>query len=139
MRAEPRDNWSARGYARFLPMMEHLPENMRRRWTYIGLLNVFFDIYPEWMDFFQLIPLGPGRTRIRARSYGYPDDRREMKAARWFCARLNVRVQREDEVLTASVQRGLASGGYTRGILRTRKSCPPDSRTGSVHAYRSAS
>ena len=94
MRAEPRDNWSARGYARFLPVIEHLPEHMRRRWTYIGLFpNVFFDIYPEWMDFFQLIPLGPGRTRIRARSYGYPDDRREMKAARWFCARLNVRVQ----------------------------------------------
>jgi len=122
MRAEPRDNWSARGYARFLPVIEHLPEHMRRRWTYIGLFpSVFFDIYPEWMDFFQLIPLGPGRTRIRARSYGYPDDRREMKAARWFCARLNVRVQKEDEVLTASVQRGLASGGYTRGILSDKE------------------
>jgi phenylpropionate dioxygenase-like ring-hydroxylating dioxygenase large terminal subunit len=122
MRAEPRDNWSARGYARFLPVIEHLPEHMRRRWTYIGLWpNVFFDIYPEWMDFFQLIPLGAGRTRIRARSYGYPDDSREMKAARWFCARLNVRVQKEDEVLTESVQRGLASGGYTRGILSDKE------------------
>ena len=122
MRAEPRDNWSALGYAKFLPVIEHLPEHMRRRWTYIGLFpNVFFDIYPEWMDFFQLIPLGAGRTRIRARSYGYPDDRREMKAARWFCARLNVRVQKEDEVLTESVQRGLASGGYTRGILSEKE------------------
>jgi phenylpropionate dioxygenase-like ring-hydroxylating dioxygenase large terminal subunit len=122
MRAEPRDNWSARGYARFLPVIEHLPEHMRRRWTYIGLWpNVFFDIYPEWMDFFQLIPLAAGRTRIRARSYGYPDERREMRAARWFCARLNVRVQREDEVLTESVQRGLASGGYTRGILSDKE------------------
>lgn len=122
MRADPRDNWSARGYAKFLPVIEHLPEHMRRRWTYIGLFpNVFFDIYPEWMDFFQLIPLGAGRTRIRARSYGYPDDRREMKAARWFCARLNVRVQKEDELLTESVQRGLASGGYTRGILSEKE------------------
>jgi phenylpropionate dioxygenase-like ring-hydroxylating dioxygenase large terminal subunit/AcrR family transcriptional regulator len=122
MRAEPRDNWSARGYARFLPVIEHLPEPLRRRWTYIGLFpNVFFDIYPEWMDFFQLIPLGAGRTRIRARSYGYPDERREMKAARWFCARLNVRVQREDEALTESVQRGLASGGYARGILSDKE------------------
>ncbi len=122
MRAEPRDNWSARGYARFLPVIEQLPQNLRRRWTYIGLWpNVFFDIYPEWMDFFQLIPLAAGRTRIRARSYGYPDERREMKAARWFCSRLNVRVQREDEVLTASVQRGLASGGYSRGILSDKE------------------
>jgi phenylpropionate dioxygenase-like ring-hydroxylating dioxygenase large terminal subunit/AcrR family transcriptional regulator len=122
MRAEPGNSWSARGYAKFLPVIEHLPENMRRRWTYLGLFpNVFFDIYPEWMDFFQVIPIGPGRTRIRARSYGFVDDRREMKAARWFCRRLNVRVQREDEELTASVQQGLASGGYTQGVLSEKE------------------
>jgi phenylpropionate dioxygenase-like ring-hydroxylating dioxygenase large terminal subunit/AcrR family transcriptional regulator len=122
MRAQPLKNWSAQGYAKFLPVIEHLPEHMRRRWTYIGLFpGVFFDIYPEWMDFFQILPLGPGRSRIRARSYGFPDERREMKAARWFCARLNVRVQREDEVLTGSVQRGLASGAYTRGVLSKKE------------------
>lgn len=122
MREQPLKSWSAQGYAKFLPVIEHLPEHMRRRWTYIGLFpNVFFDIYPEWMDFFQIVPLGPGRSRIRARSYGFPDERREMKAARWFCSRLNVRVQREDEVLTQSVQRGLASGAYTRGVLSQKE------------------
>jgi hypothetical protein len=44
-----------------------------------------------------------------------------MTAARWFCARLNSRVQAEDEALTASVQRGLASGAYTRGILSDKE------------------
>jgi phenylpropionate dioxygenase-like ring-hydroxylating dioxygenase large terminal subunit/AcrR family transcriptional regulator len=118
MREKPLKSWSAERYARFLPTIEHLPEDMRRRWTYIGLFpNVFFDIYPEWLDFFQLVPLGPGRTRIRARSYGFPDDRREMRAARWLCTRLNARVQTEDEVLTRSVQQGLSSGAYTQGIL----------------------
>src|SRR5262249_20809991 len=63
----------------------------------------------------------PGRTRIRARSYGFADDRREMKAARWLCTRLNARVQAEDEVLTASVQRGLSSGAYTQGILSEKE------------------
>jgi phenylpropionate dioxygenase-like ring-hydroxylating dioxygenase large terminal subunit/DNA-binding transcriptional regulator YbjK len=122
MRATPLKSWSAQGYAKFLPVMEHLPEHMRRRWTYIGLFpNVFFDIYPEWLDFFQLVPLGPGRTQIRARSYGFPDERREMRAARWFCARLNTRVQAEDEVLTRSVQQGLASGAYTRGVLSSKE------------------
>jgi phenylpropionate dioxygenase-like ring-hydroxylating dioxygenase large terminal subunit/AcrR family transcriptional regulator len=122
MRETPLKNWSAERYAKFLPVMEHLPEDMRRRWTYIGLFpNVYFDIYPEWLDFFQLIPLGPGKTRIRARSYGFPDDRREMKAARWLCTRLNARVQAEDEVLTQSVQQGLASGAYTRGILSDKE------------------
>jgi phenylpropionate dioxygenase-like ring-hydroxylating dioxygenase large terminal subunit len=102
--------------------MEHLPEHMRRRWTYVGLFpNVYFDIYPEWMDFFHVLPLGAGRTLIRARSFGFTDDRREMKAARFFCARLNSRVQFEDEVLTASVQRGLESGAYSQGILSSKE------------------
>jgi phenylpropionate dioxygenase-like ring-hydroxylating dioxygenase large terminal subunit len=122
MREKPLKNWSAQGYAKFLPVIEHLPEDMRRRWTYIGLFpNVFWDIYPEWLDFFHVLPLGAGRTLIRARSFGFKDDRREMKAARFLCARINARVQSEDEVLTASVQRGLASGAYTRGILSDKE------------------
>ncbi len=122
MREKPLRSWSAQGYAKFLPVMEHLPEEMRRRWTYFGLFpNVFFDIYPEWLDFFHVLPLGAGRTLIRARSYGFVDDRREMKAARFLCARLNARVQAEDEALTASVQRGLQSGAYTQGILSDKE------------------
>jgi phenylpropionate dioxygenase-like ring-hydroxylating dioxygenase large terminal subunit/AcrR family transcriptional regulator len=122
MRETPLKSWSAQGYAKFLPVMEHLPEDMRRRWTYFGLYpNVFFDIYPEWMDFFHVQPLGAGRTLIRSRSFGFRDDRREMKAARYFCARLNGRVQAEDEILTESVQRGLASGAYSQGILSSKE------------------
>jgi phenylpropionate dioxygenase-like ring-hydroxylating dioxygenase large terminal subunit/AcrR family transcriptional regulator len=122
MREQPLKSWSAQRYAKFLPVIEHLPEDMRRRWTYIGLFpNVYFDIYPEWLDFFQLVPLGPGRTRIRARSYGFVDDRREMRAARWLCARLNARVQAEDEILTHSVQGGLSSGAYARGVLSSKE------------------
>ena len=122
MRAKPLKSWSAERYAKVLPVMDHLPEGMRRRWTYFGLYpNVFFDIYPEWMDFFHVVPLGAGRTLIRARSYGFPDERREMKAARFLCSRLNARVQAEDELLTESVQRGLASGAYTQGILSAKE------------------
>jgi phenylpropionate dioxygenase-like ring-hydroxylating dioxygenase large terminal subunit/AcrR family transcriptional regulator len=122
LRGQPLKSWSAERYARLLPVMEHLPEDMRRRWSYFGLYpNVFFDIYPEWMDFFHVLPLGAGRTLIRARSFGFPDGRREMKAARYLCARLNGRVQAEDEILTASVQRGLESGAYTQGILSSKE------------------
>jgi phenylpropionate dioxygenase-like ring-hydroxylating dioxygenase large terminal subunit/AcrR family transcriptional regulator len=122
MRGQPLKSWSAERYAKLLPVMEHLPEHMRRRWTYFGLYpNVFFDVYPEWMDFFHVVPLGAGRTLIRARSFGFPDDRREMKAARWLCSRLNARVQAEDETLTESVQHGLASGAYSQGILSSKE------------------
>ena len=122
MREKPLRSWSAERYAKFLPVIEHLPEDMRRRWTYFGLFpNVFFDIYPEWLDFFHVLPLGAGRTLIRARSFGFKDDRREMKAARFLCARLNARVQAEDEVLTRQVQRGLESGAYAQGILSDKE------------------
>jgi phenylpropionate dioxygenase-like ring-hydroxylating dioxygenase large terminal subunit/AcrR family transcriptional regulator len=122
MREKPLKSWSAEGYAKFLPVMEHLPEHMRRRWTYFGLFpNVYLDIYPEWMDYFHVLPLGAGRTLIRARSFGFRDDRREMKAARYFGSRLNRRVQAEDEALTASVQQGLESGAYTQGILSSKE------------------
>jgi phenylpropionate dioxygenase-like ring-hydroxylating dioxygenase large terminal subunit len=122
MREKPLKCWSAERYAQLLPVMEHLPEDMRRRWTYFGLYpNVFFDIYPEWMGYFHVLPLGAGRTLIRCRSYGFRDDRRETKAARYLCSRLNRRVQAEDEELTESVQRGLASGAYTQGILSSKE------------------
>src|SRR5262245_2990229 len=122
MRAKPLKSWSAEGYAKFLPVMEHLPEPMRRRWTYFGLFpNVYLDIYPEWMDYLHVLPLGAGRTLIRARSFGFRDDRRETKAARYLGSRLNKRVQAEDEALTASVQQGLASGAYTQGILSSKE------------------
>jgi phenylpropionate dioxygenase-like ring-hydroxylating dioxygenase large terminal subunit len=133
MREKPLKSWSAERYAAFLPVIEHLPVDMQRRWTYFGLFpNVYFDIYPEWLDFFHILPTGPGRVRIRARSFGFPDDRREMRAARWLCARLNARVQGEDEVLTRSVQQGLESGAYTRGILSDKEVVLADSRTGSA-------
>ena len=128
MREKPLKSWSAQHYCKFLPDIEHLPQDMRRRWTYLGLWpNVFFDIYPEWLDFFQVLPAAAGRTRIRARSYGFPDDRREMRAARYLCTRLNSRVQAEDEVLTRSVQRGLAFGR-----IHTRHPLGQGSRAGGI-------
>jgi len=122
MREKPLKSWSAERYAKFLPVIEHLPEDMRRRWSYFGLFpNVFFDVYPEWLDYFHVIPTGPGRVRIRARSFGFADERREMRVARYLCLRINARVQREDEILTRSVQQGLASSAYTRGVLSSKE------------------
>ena len=122
VRAQPRRCWSAERYAALLPEIEYLPVGMRRRWSYFGLFpNVYFDIYPEWMDFFQLLPTAAGRTRLRARLFGFPDERREMRAARYLNRRINNRVQTEDEALTRSVQRGLSSGAYTQGILSDKE------------------
>lgn len=122
MRQQPLKSWSAERYASILPPVAHLPQDMQRRWTYFGLFpNVFFDVYPEWLDFFHVIPLAPGRVRLRTRSYGFPDERPEMRAARYLSVRINARVQAEDEVLTRSVQQGLSSSAYTTGILSDKE------------------
>ena len=122
LRSQPRRSWSAERYAAVLPEVDYLPPELRRRWSYFGLFpNVYVDIYPEWIDFFQLLPTAAGRTRLRARVYGFPDERREMRAARYLNRRINYRVQNEDEALTHSVQMGLASGAYTQGILSDKE------------------
>ncbi len=40
-----------------------------------------------------------------------------MKAVRYLNNRINAQVQHEDNVLTASVQEGLASSSYSVGVL----------------------
>ena len=124
LREEPKSGWSERAYSRLLPEQDHLPDSMRRRWTYYALYpNTFFDIYPEYMDFFQIIPLSPGKSLLRGRSYSLSDQKesRLLKAVKYLNTRINRRVQQEDNRLTASVQLGLESGSYQRGILSEKE------------------
>lgn len=122
MRDEPSRNFSARLYRRLLPRYENLPEPARKRWTYYALFpNTFIDLFPEKMDFWQMIPTAAGRCILRGASYARPDDSRATRAVRYLSDRLNKRVQDEDNQLTASVQGGLESSGYRVGILSDKE------------------
>ncbi len=125
LRDKPSNNWSERHYQKLLPEVGHLPPDRRRAWSYYTLLpNLGFDLYPDMIDFFQLIPTGPGKCRIRGRCYRLPgDDRPEMKAAQFLNYRINSQVQREDDDLVRSVQVGLASESYSTGILSEKEVC----------------
>jgi len=124
LRERPPKDWSGRHYHKLLPDFDHLPDAMKRRWTYFGLFpNVFFDVMPESMDFFHVVPLGAGRMKLRARSYMLPNPSRQTKLAYYLSSRINVRVQAEDNSLTRSVQLGLASGAYSRGLLSSKEVC----------------
>ena len=88
-----------------------LPEAQRRCWRfYSALPNLGVDVYPERMDFFQVLPDGPGRCIVRGGVFGLPDERREMRAIRYLSSRINTQVNNEDKWLCGRVQRGLASG-----------------------------
>ena len=117
-------NWSERMYQRLLPPVPHLPEERQRRWLYFKLWpNVAFDIYPDQIDFMQWLPVSPTTSLIREISYVLPDDRREMKAARYLNWRINRQVNAEDSELISRVQIGMASRSFSVGPLSNKEVC----------------
>ena len=125
LRDRPSSRWSERFYQQLVvPTAVELAEEKRRRWSFYSMLpNIGIDIFPEQMDFFQVLPRGPGKCTIRGGSFAHPDSRREMRVLRYLGARINRQVQREDEFLCARVQRGLGSRSYEPGPLSSLESC----------------
>ena len=69
--------WSERHYLKLLPTVDNLPEERRRFWCYYSMFpNLAFDVYPDMIDFFQILPVAPGRSMSRWRAYALPDARR---------------------------------------------------------------
>ena len=115
-------NWSERMYQRCLPAVAHLPGDKQRHWTYLKLWpNLAFDIYPDQVDFMQWLPTGPTTSLIREISYALPDDRREMRAARYLNWRINRQVNAEDTELISRVQQGMQSRSFSSGPLSEKK------------------
>ncbi len=119
LREQPSSQWSERFYQSLVERTAtHLPDAYKRAWRFYSLLpNLGVDVYPEQMDFFQVLPLAPGKCRIRYGIFGLPDDRREMRVLRALGTRINRSVNTEDHTLCLRVQRGLASPSYTPGPL----------------------
>jgi phenylpropionate dioxygenase-like ring-hydroxylating dioxygenase large terminal subunit len=121
---EPRASLSEHAYHRLLPRVDHLPDSHQDLWLYFKLWpNFAFDIYPDQVDFMQWLPLTPTTTLIREMSYAIPDDRREMKAARYLNWRINRQVNAEDTVLVGRVQAGMGSRYYASGPLGDSEVC----------------
>ena len=117
-------NPSERAYQRLLPIVRHLPASHQRKWLYYKLFpNVAFDIYPDQVDFMQFLPVSATETVIREISYALPDDRREMRAARYLNWRINRRVNAEDTELITRVQLGMQSSSYQPGPLGKSEVC----------------
>jgi carnitine monooxygenase subunit len=118
LRDVPSSQISERMYQSVLPAVPHLPEKRQKLWTYYKLWpNVAFDIYPDQIDFMQMIPVSPTQTLIREIAYAHPDSRREMKVARYLNWRINRRVSLEDKALIERVQAGMGSRSYSPGPL----------------------
>ena len=118
LRDVPSAQRSERMYQSVLPNSPHLPDERQRLWIYFKLWpNVAFDIYPDQIDFMQMIPISPTETLIREIAYAHPDSRREMRAARYLNWRINRRVSAEDKALIERVQTGMGSRSFSPGPL----------------------
>jgi phenylpropionate dioxygenase-like ring-hydroxylating dioxygenase large terminal subunit/AcrR family transcriptional regulator len=116
--------WSGRMYQKILERPEHLPEQMRESWTYFFMFPLLsFDIYPDVIGHFQVIPTAAGASQLRYQNYALPEqvESRRGRAARWLNFRINGQVQSEDDHLVASVQGGLKSRAYSKGILSEKE------------------
>ena len=123
-----KNNLSNKLYDKYLPYMDHLPENKQRYWVYYRLWpNLAFDIYPEQMDFMQFIPIDAKTTMIREIAYALPDDRRETKVAQYLNWRINRQVNNEDTKLINLVQEGMNTNYFKSGPLASSEVCLIDS------------
>jgi carnitine monooxygenase subunit len=120
----PSANFWERFYQMHLPRVDHLPEAAQRKWLYWKLWpNTAFDIYADQIDFMHWVPVSPTVTMLRVMSYALPDDRREMKLARYANERINRVVNREDTWLIENVQAGMRSSYFTAGPLAASEVC----------------
>jgi len=120
LRETPSPRWSERVYQKYVGEVTapHLPEPNRRSWRFYSCLpNLGIDVMPEQMDFFQVLPRGPGKALIRGAAFGVPDTRREMRLVRWLGNRISMQVNAEDRNLCERLQRGLADSAYRPGPL----------------------
>jgi phenylpropionate dioxygenase-like ring-hydroxylating dioxygenase large terminal subunit len=130
--------WSERAYQRLAPKaFNYLPEEVRQTWVFGFMpVNIGFDVFPDSMDIFQILPKGPTKSVIRTPLFVRPDTRREAKVMQFLANRINVQIGHEDKELCERVQAGLSSYNYQPGPLseyempvkdmhaRIREACP---------------
>lgn len=78
--------------------------------------SLALNVYGEGVSVERIVPLGPGRTRI---DYAFLF-REGADVDRAAALAMSREVTGEDIVICEAVQRGLASGTYTRGVLSPR-------------------
>jgi phenylpropionate dioxygenase-like ring-hydroxylating dioxygenase large terminal subunit len=98
---QPGRRWSVRHYLKVAPEQAWLPERLRRAWTYYTVFpNTVIAFTPESAQFYQDIPLSPGKTRLTGRIYRRAEESRAQRAARYLAYRIDRDTSAEDQQLS---------------------------------------
>ena len=108
-----------REYQQLFPRAQsRLPDYLHGKWVQFGMQgNLGVDLYPEMLDMFQLVPLGPEKTLIRGAFYGHKNPSSDEKELRRLNMSINSKINDEDRTLCTRVQQGLRSYNYEPGPL----------------------
>ncbi|MGI9318751.1 MAG: SRPBCC family protein [bacterium] len=110
--------WSVRHYQNLLPRFDHLPDEYQRLWLYIGVFpNLVLGLYPDCIEVYMTLPKSTGETWFSGCSYGLPDDRRQVSAARFLNHRINHITDREDDSFVSWMQEGMRSSAFPQQKL----------------------
>lgn len=97
----PGRRWSVRNYVRLSDDDAGLPPHLQKTWTYYGLFpSTVFAFTPEGAQFYQDLPLAPGRTRLAGRSYRRAQESRRQRLARYLALRIDRDTSAEDRQLS---------------------------------------
>ncbi|MDQ2064770.1 aromatic ring-hydroxylating dioxygenase subunit alpha [Xinfangfangia sp. CPCC 101601] len=97
----PGRRWSVQHYVKHAPAQDHLPEHLRKSWTYYGLFpNTVFAFTPEGAQFYHDLPRSPGKTRLTGRGYRFANESRAQRLARYLAMRIDRDTSAEDQQLT---------------------------------------
>jgi phenylpropionate dioxygenase-like ring-hydroxylating dioxygenase large terminal subunit len=114
----PGRKWSVRHYRKIRPEPAAALGAEGCNWNYVGMFpNLVFSLYPEHIGFYQEWPVSCALTVQRGRQFALPDDRREMKLARYLALRIDRETGREDTQLIIWSSEAARSSGYQGTIL----------------------
>ncbi|MGO1118309.1 aromatic ring-hydroxylating oxygenase subunit alpha [Rhodovibrionaceae bacterium A322] len=110
---KPARLWSVRNYIKHVPEATHLPESHRKAWLYLGVFpNSIITLFPDMVDFYQFVPMTLTRSAMWGGQISLPDNRREMKVARYLNGRINEMTTEEDIQLIKWSWEGMRSSAF---------------------------
>jgi phenylpropionate dioxygenase-like ring-hydroxylating dioxygenase large terminal subunit len=102
-----------RNYLAAAPEATHLPQHLRKAWVYYGVFpNMVISLTPESVQFYQEFPLSTGETLLRGAIYRYPNETRDMAAARYLAFRIDRETTAEDIQLSVWSNESMRSDAF---------------------------
>ena len=109
----PGRHWSVKAYVKLSPDQAHVPDHLQKTWSYYGIFpNAVIAFTPESAQFYQDIPLSPGKTRLTGRQYRWPQESRQTRAARYLATRIDRETSKEDQQLSIWSNESMRSSAF---------------------------